>query len=87
MDRQGENISAGKELENNTPSIERAFTKRCEAPKANSPMSPFFKGGFKGEHLFKDKLLSLRRRRLGRFLLFPLEEKLQEGGEEKDRRG
>ena len=25
--------------------------------------------------------------RVGRFLLFPLEEKLQEGGEEKDRRG
>jgi hypothetical protein len=24
--------------------------------KANPPISPFFKGGFKGENLFKDKL-------------------------------
>jgi hypothetical protein len=26
--------------------------------KANPPISPFFKGGFEGENLFKDKLLA-----------------------------
>jgi hypothetical protein len=58
MDRQGENISGWKKPENNIPPIKRAFTKRGKAPKANPPMSPFFKGGFKSEHLFKDKLLA-----------------------------